>query len=98
MIEPIVPLASLGDISPSAHATPIDTGHGFAAQLAQGAERINGDLQIADQATRALAAGADVPVHEVMIALEKARLDVQLLVQVRNRTLAAYRDLISMQV
>lgn len=98
MIEPIAPLAALGDIAPSARATPVDTGHGFTAQLAQGAERINGDLAIADQATRALAAGADVPVHDVMIALEKARIDLQLVVQVRNRLLAAYHDIIGMQV
>jgi flagellar hook-basal body complex protein FliE len=96
VIEPIGPLAALGDIVPSAR--PIGPSNGFAAELMQGAERINSDLNIADQATRALAAGTDMPVHDVMIALEQARIDLQFVVQVRNRVLAAYHDIVNMQV
>lgn len=98
MIEPIAPLAALGDIAPSARATPVQTSPGFENLLAQGVEGVNQHLNAADQATRALAAGADVPVHDVMIALEQARIDLQFVVQVRNRVLAAYRDITSMQV
>jgi len=98
MIEPISSVAALGDIAPSARATPIDTGHGFGHLVTQGVEGVNQQLNAADQATRALAAGADVPVHDVMIALEQARVDLQFVVQVRNRVLAAYHDIISMQV
>jgi len=98
MIEPIAPLEVLGDIAPSARATPIQTTHDFGHLVAQGVEGINSQLNAADQATRALAAGADMPVHDVMIALEQARVDLQFVVQVRNRALAAYHDIISMQV
>jgi flagellar hook-basal body complex protein FliE len=59
---------------------------------------VNQQLNAADQATRALAAGAEMPVHDVMIALERARIDLQFVVQVRNRVLSAYRDITSMQV
>jgi flagellar hook-basal body complex protein FliE len=98
MIEPISPLAVLGDMAPSARATPIQTNDGFSHLVAQGVEGVNQQLNAADQATRALAAGADMPVHDVMIALEQARVDLQFVVQVRNRALAAYHDIISMQV
>lgn len=98
MIEPIAPLATLGDIAPSARATPVHTAPGFESLVTQGVQDVNQQLNAADQATRALAAGADLPVHDVMIALEKARIDLQFVVQVRNRLLAAYRDITSMQV
>ncbi|MCJ2186992.1 flagellar hook-basal body complex protein FliE [Novosphingobium beihaiensis] len=39
-----------------------------------------------------------VPIHQVAIALEQARLSVELMVQVRARALEAYRDLMNMQV
>jgi len=98
MIEPIAPLAALGDIAPAARATPAQTAPGFESLVTQGVQDVNQQLNAADQATRALAAGADLPVHDVMIALEKARIDLQFVVQVRNRVLAAYRDITSMQV
>ena len=99
MIQSLAPLSAIGDIAPSmAKFTPIDTGHGFANLVAQGADVVNHSLNVADQATRTLAAGGDMPVHEVMIALEQARLDLQFVVQVRNRVLAAYHDIVSMQV
>lgn len=98
MIEPIAPLSAMGDIAPSMARTPIDAGHGFGDLVADGVKAVDGSLNVADQATRALAAGADVPMHEVMIALEQARIDLQFVVQVRNRVLAAYHDIVSMQV
>jgi flagellar hook-basal body complex protein FliE len=98
MIEPIAPLASLGDIAPSARATPVETAPGFERLVLDGMGGVNQQLNAADQATRALAAGAEMPVHDVMIALERARIDLQFVVQVRNRVLSAYRDITSMQV
>jgi flagellar hook-basal body complex protein FliE len=59
---------------------------------------LNGSLNQADQAARALAAGEDVPVHDVMIAMEHARLKLQFAVEVRNRVLDAYQNLTNMQL
>jgi len=46
---------------------------------------------------RALAAGRPVELHEVMIGLERARMSVQVFVQVRNRLVEAWQDLMRMQ-
>ncbi|HEY4145288.1 flagellar hook-basal body complex protein FliE [Pinirhizobacter sp.] len=102
MIEPIAPLSSLGslaslDAAPGA-MHPIDTGHGFADAVGKSLVATNDSLNAADDAARVLAAGGDMPVHEVMIAMEKARLDLQFAVQVRNRVVAAYHDVVNMQV
>ncbi|WP_266158298.1 flagellar hook-basal body complex protein FliE [Dyella silvatica] len=99
MIEAIAPLSSLAEIAPANNMlAPAESGQRFIDLLGQGVGTLNHSLDAADSATRALAAGTDMPVHDVMIALEQARLDMQFAVQVRNRVVAAYHDIVSMQV
>jgi flagellar hook-basal body complex protein FliE len=45
-----------------------------------------------------LAAGAPVNLHQVMIGLEESRMSFQLLMQVRNRLLEGYQEVMRMQV
>ncbi len=73
-------------------------GPGFIQMLGSQVDELNGSLNQADQAARALAAGEDVPVHDVMIAMEHARLKLQLAVEVRNRVVDAYQNLTNMQL
>ncbi|GAB6066291.1 flagellar hook-basal body complex protein FliE [Aquifex pyrophilus] len=42
--------------------------------------------------------GKDIPLHEIVIEAEKAKVALNLLIEVRNKLLEAYRDLINMQV
>jgi len=44
------------------------------------------------------AAGADIEVHEVMMGIEKADLTMNLALQVRNKILEGYNDIIRMQI
>jgi flagellar hook-basal body complex protein FliE len=55
-------------------------------------------LNVADRELQALATGQTQNLHQTMIALEEAKLSFQLLVQVRNRVLEAYQDVMRMQV
>jgi flagellar hook-basal body complex protein FliE len=56
-------------------------------------------LQIeTDDAIRNLVSGKEKNVHEVMIAMEKAALSLELLVQVRNKVIAAYEEIKRMQI
>ena len=99
MIEAISALTALPELAPAATVVrPPDAGASFAQQIEQGVGSVNQSIDAADASTRALAAGADIPVHDVMIALEKARLDLQFAVQLRNRLVAAYQNIVSMQV
>ena len=52
----------------------------------------------ADQAVEALAKGEGISLHETMIALEQADLSFRLMMQVRNKIVDAYREILSMQV
>ena len=52
----------------------------------------------ADKQLRELALGGTQNLHEVMIAVEEAKLSLQLMVQIRNRALEAYQDVLRMQI
>ena len=57
------------------------------------------DLQIeADDTIKRMIAGEDVDSHEVMIAAEKAGVSFSLVMEVRNKMLEAYRDIMKTQV
>lgn len=73
-------------------------GPAFMQMLGSQVNALNGSLEQADQSARALAAGEDIPVHDVMIAMEHARLTLQLAVEVRNRIVDAYQNLTNMQL
>lgn len=70
----------------------------FAAMLGDGLARTDAGIKAADQSLRAMAAGEAMPPHEVMISMEEARMNLMLLVEVRNRVVEAYQELIRMQL
>jgi flagellar hook-basal body complex protein FliE len=45
-----------------------------------------------------IAAGKPVGIHEVMINLERAQMSVQTFIQIRNKLVEAYQDLMRMQM
>lgn len=99
-LPPSVPLApfdgppGVEPLAGQAMQGPSAFGQWFTQQLGQ----VNGQLEQADRQLQALATGEAQNLHQVMIALEEARLSFQLLVQVRNRALEAYQDVMRMQV
>lgn len=80
--------------TPTSNATGID----FATLLGDGVSKADAGMKAADQQLRALAAGQDVPVHDVMISMEEARMRLMLMVEVRNRAVEAYQELMRMQL
>ena len=70
----------------------------FSSWLAHHLSDTNAKLTKSDQLLQGLAAGNFDNLHQVMIALEEAKLALQLAVQVRNRALEAYQELLRMQL
>ena len=88
---------ALPDLLPA--ATPNASAPGLFANLMQGQlEEVGNSVGAAEQAMSALAAGKPVELHDVMISLERARLSVQTFVQVRNKLIESYQDLMRMQL
>lgn len=76
---------------------PQPAGESFSAVL-DAVENINEQMARNDQAIQAVALGETSDLHQVMMNLEKTRLTFELALQVRNKALEAYQDLMRMQV
>lgn len=70
----------------------------FGQMVGSAVSELNGSLNGADASVRALAAGENIPVQDVMIAMEHAHLKLQFAVEVRNRIVDAYQNLTNMQL
>lgn len=70
----------------------------FSAALAQQIDALNGALSNADRMIASAALDGSQPPHQVMLAMEEARLSFHLALQVRNKVLEAYQELMRMQV
>lgn len=84
-----------GSVGAQAGAAP---GTGFSDMVAQGLERVNGQLLTSQTDLQRLAVGDVQNLHQVMIRLEESRLSFQLMMQVRGRLLEAYQDVMRMQL
>ena len=69
----------------------------FTNMLQESLDKAN-EIQLqADSAVRELAAGRNKNIHETMLMLEKADSSFRLMMQVRNKVLEAYREIMRMQ-
>jgi flagellar hook-basal body complex protein FliE len=73
-------------------------GMSFSDYLNKAIESVNNQQKEADRLTEALASGQAPDLHTVMIAAEKATISFQLMVQVRNKAMEAYQEIMRMQV
>lgn len=73
-------------------------GSSFRDAVARQLEHVNGLQARADLLAGQFAAGGNVGVHEVMMAAEEAGLGMQLALQVRNRALEAFQEIMRTQV
>ncbi len=70
----------------------------FGDVLSQGLGQIETKLDRTNDLVRAYAIDDSVPIHEVTIALEEARVAVELAMEVRNRLVEGYREIMNMQL
>ena len=79
-------------------AAPAASGD-FGAVLKAALDGVNATQADAETLARAFQTGdGDVSLEDTMIAIAKANVSFQTLVQVRNRLVAAYHDIMNMQV
>ena len=80
------------------NAAPVG-GTDFGEALKSALDQVNGAQQDAAKATEKFDLNApDANLHEVMMSLQKASLSFQTMVQVRNRLVSAYQEIMNMQV
>src|SRR5580704_12368300 len=85
-------------MSPSSAGGGVQSGKSFADTLKDAVGSVN-TLQVSsDKAAQDLATGRTDNVADVMIATEKADIALRLMVQVRNKIIDAYQEVMKMQV
>jgi flagellar hook-basal body complex protein FliE len=75
------------------------SGGDFASMIQQSLAQVNGAQAQAETATHQYQLGQnDVSLEDAMISMQKANISFQTTLQVRNKLVAAYNDVMNMQV
>ncbi len=96
-------LSSIGSAAPLPLRAP-DTSDiskakkGFGDILTSTIDQVNKDQIGGDLAIQKLQSGDAEHLHEVMIAVEEADVSLRMLVQMRNKALDAYNEILRMQI
>lgn len=71
----------------------------FGSVLKSSLDRVDASQQKAEAVSRSFEMGSnDVDLHDVMLSLQKANIDMQTAVQVRNKLVSAYQSIMSMSI
>lgn len=70
----------------------------FTGQLEKAMQKVDGMQTGRDEMVKGMVAGEVTEVHDVMIAAEEAKLSFDLMLEVRNKLLEAYKEIMSLQV
>lgn len=84
-------------VTPASDAAPAG-GPSFGAVLEDSLAQVNALQHEADGAIQSLASGGTATLHDTMLALQKAELSFKLMMQVRNKIVEAYQEVLRMQV
>lgn len=88
-LKPQIPLETTVERKPAG---------GFSTSLSSMLERLNKTQAAGDQAIEQLQSGKARYLHDVMIAVEEADISLRMAVQIRNRALSAYEEIMRMQL
>ena len=89
--------AELKQLTPSTpEVTPADGS--FANVLGRLVQDVSTKQSVANEAVSGLLSGQNVSLHQAMIATQEASLSFQLMVEVRNKLLDSYQELMRMQI
>lgn len=70
----------------------------FSDVLGRMVNDVNAKQALASDTVNALQSGQNVPLHQAVIAMEEASVSFQLMVEVRNKLLDSYQELMRMQI
>ena len=100
-----LPVSSIGSASiqpirlPEAAAKPLSgTGDAFQNILSDAIQRVEDYRQTADTAVQRFLTGEDEELHKVAIATQQAEVSLELFLQVKNKVVQAYQEIMRMQL
>jgi len=107
-----IPLSELQKLNPDSAAQAIgngaspatsgiggtETGGSFSNLLGNFVGEVNAQQTAAGDAINGLMSGKNVSLHQAMISMEEASVSFQMMVEVRNKMLDSYQELMRMQI
>jgi flagellar hook-basal body complex protein FliE len=98
MPAPIAPIASLSADAAELLAAPkASQADGFSAVLAHAIQGVQDIQQASAQSVEKFLAGDGQELHTTVLATQRAELSFELFLQVRNKVVAAYQEIMRMQ-
>ncbi len=97
-INPLKATEIVSQLSGQPESAATGSGVSFKALLSDALAQVNDIQQQADVSAVRLAAGEPVAIDEVMLAMQKADLALQLTQQIRNKLVEAYQEVSRMQI
>jgi len=94
-IKTQLPAASIDEIKQPKPSTAPD---GFGNTIKSAISEVNKLQTEADQLAVKLAVGDPVEIHQAMISMQKASTALQFTIQVRNKIIEAYQEIMRMQI
>ena len=90
--------APVAGVAATPAALPGASGESFLTTLKDAMDKVTQAESRADGSVQALLTGQTANIHETMIALQKADVSFQMLLQVRNKMVGAYEEIMRMQL
>jgi flagellar hook-basal body complex protein FliE len=97
-INPIKPVAGLAEAAAKGPTQILNAEDSFRNLLTKAIDKVNEYQAKAEGTIQKLSTGNIENLHEVMVALEEANITLQFAVQVRNKVVEAYQEIMRMQV
>ena len=96
-IQPIRPPAAVAPILPSA-PSKISGAGGFQSLLNDAIARVDQTQQSSKAIAEKFLSGEDEEVHKVALAAQEAEINFDLFMQIRNKVVSAYQEVMRMQM
>ena len=93
-----IPAGELEQLAPAIRTDAAAPTRSFGSVLGQMVGEVSAKQSAASEAVAGLLGGRHVPLHQAMIAMEEASVSFQLMVEVRNKLMESYQELMRMQV
>ena len=94
----VMPLKPSDTARPTQISSTQPAGDSFASMLGKMVSDVSAEQNNALQSVRAVQGGQNVPLHQAVIGMEEANVSFQLMVEVRNRLLESYQEIMRMQI
>lgn len=93
-----LPAMSIQQPEVKAQSTPFEAQQKFSSMLSDAIHQVNQTQKVSDTMTTKLVKGEDVDLHNVMISAQKASIALNATVEMRNKVVEAYQEIIRMPV